>query len=229
MLEVLYIKERNMDIRYLGHSAFEFSHKDMQILVDPYITVDNYDWKKRNITDIFLTHAHNDHLGQAIEIAKEKDATITAVYEVANYCQEQGCKVNAVNLGGRASFEWGSVIFLPAFHSSSLPDGRYGGHAAAILFDIDSARIYHAGDTCLHEGMKTVKELYRPQVAMLPIGGKYTMDIEHAAIAAQWLGASRVIPMHYNTYPEIKTDIDRFALMLQNNNTMLFALDPNKV
>ena len=212
-----------MDIRYLGHSAFEFSHKDMQILVDPYITVDNYDWRSRNITDIFLTHAHNDHL------AKEKDATITAVVEIANYCQEQGCKVNPVNLGGRAHFEWGSVIFLPAFHSSSLPDGRYGGHAAAILFDIDSARIYHAGDTCLHEGMKTVKELYRPQVAMLPIGGKYTMDIEHAAIAAQWIGAARVIPMHFNTYPEIKTDLDKFALMLQNNSTMLFALDPNKV
>ena len=77
--------------------------------------------------------------------------------------------------------------------------------------------------------MKTVKELYRPQVAMLPIGGKYTMDIEHAAIAAQWIGATRVIPMHFNTYPEIKTDLDKFALMLQNNSTMLFALDPNKV
>lgn len=217
-----------MDIRYLGHSAFEFTNKDTQILVDPYLTIKNYNWHERNITDIFLTHAHNDHLGQAIEIAKEKNATITAIFELANYCQEQGCKVNAVNLGGRVVYDWGSAIFLPAFHSSSLPDGRYGGHAAAILFDIDNVRIYHAGDTCLHQEMKSVKELYRPQIAMLPIGGKFTMDIEHAAIAAQWIGAQRIVPMHYNTFPEINADLERFAMLLQNNNSMLFALDPNK-
>ena len=217
-----------MDIRYLGHSAFEFSHNDKQVLVDPYITTDKYNWRERNITDIFLTHAHSDHLGQAIEIAKEKNATITAVFELANYCREQGCNVNPVNLGGRVVHEWGSAIFLPAFHSSSLPDGRYGGHAAAIFFDIDGARIYHAGDTCLHEGMKTVKELYRPQIAMLPIGGKYTMDAEHAAIAANWIGAQRIVPMHFNTFPEINSDLERFAALLQNNNSMLFALDPNK-
>ena len=76
--------------------------------------------------------------------------------------------------------------------------------------------------------MKSVKELYRPQIAMLPIGGKYTMDIEHAAIAAQWIGAQRIIPMHYNTFPEIQADLEKFAVMLQNNNSMLFALDPNK-
>lgn len=217
-----------MDIRYLGHSAFEFTHNDKQILVDPYITIDSYNWHERNITDILLTHAHYDHLGQAIEIAKEKGATITAVAELAGYCQEQGCKINAVNLGGRVTYDWGSALFLPAFHSSSLPDGRYAGHAAAILFDIDSVRIYHAGDTCLHQEMKSVKELYRPQVAMLPIGGKFTMDVEHAAIAAQWIGAQRIIPMHFNTFPEIQADLERFAMLLQNNNSMLFALDPNK-
>lgn len=217
-----------MDIRYLGHSAFEFTNKEKQILVDPFITIENYNWYERNITDILLTHAHSDHLGQAIEIAKEKDATITAIFELANYCKEQGCKVNAINLGGRVVYDWGSALFLPAFHSSSLPDGRYGGHAAAILFDIDSVRIYHAGDTCLHQEMKSVKELYRPQVAMLPIGGKFTMDIEHAAIAAQWIGAQRIIPMHFNTFPEINADLEKFAIMLQNNNSMLFALDPNK-
>ncbi len=217
-----------MDIRYLGHSAFEFTHEDKQVLVDPYIKIEGYNWHERNITDIFLTHAHSDHIGQAIEIAKEKGAKITAIFELANYCREQGCNVEAVNLGGRTVYDWGSAIFLPAFHSSSLPDGRYGGHAAAILFDIDTVRIYHAGDTCLHQEMKSVKELYRPQIAMLPIGGKYTMDVEHAAIAAQWIGAQRIVPMHYNTFPEIEADLERFAMMLQNNNSTLFALDPNK-
>ncbi len=217
-----------MDIRYLGHSAFELSHNEKQVLIDPYITIDNYNWRERNITDIFLTHAHSDHIGQAIEIAKEKNAKITAIFELANYCREQGCNVEAVNLGGRVIYDWGSAIFLPAFHSSSLPDGRYAGHAAAILFDVDNVRIYHAGDTCLHQEMKAVKELYRPQIAMLPIGGKYTMDIEHAAIAAQWIGAQRIVPMHFNTFPEIQADLEKFAMLLQNNNSMLFALDPNK-
>lgn len=219
-----------MNIRYLGHSAFELDLQGKQILIDPYLTVDNYNWHERNITDILLTHAHADHLGQAIEIAKEKGARITAVFELANYCKEQGCEnVQDVNLGGRISFDWGNVVFLPAFHSSSLPDGRYAGHAAALFIDADNARIYHAGDTCLHQEMKSVKELYRPQIAMLPIGGKYTMDVEHAAIAASWIGAQRVIPMHYNTFPEIKADLEKFAMMLQNNNSVIFALDPNKV
>lgn len=218
-----------MDIKYLGHSAFEFLCGDKSILIDPYITSNIYNWHDRNITNIFLTHAHSDHLGQAIEIAKEKNATITAIFELANYCKEQGVQnVEAVNLGGKVSYDWGQAIFLPAFHSSSLPDGRYGGHAAAILFDIENVKIYHAGDTCLHEGMKTVKELYRPQIAMIPIGGKYTMDVEHAAIAAQWIGAQRVIPMHYNTFPEINANIELFVKVVQASSPAIFALDPNK-
>ncbi|MBO7672088.1 metal-dependent hydrolase [bacterium] len=218
-----------MDIKYLGHSAFEFGHDGKKILIDPNITSTIYNWHDENITNIFLTHAHSDHIGQAIEIAKEKGATITAIAELASYCKEQGVEnVESVNLGGTLKYDWGSAIFLPAFHSSSLPDGRYGGCAASILFNIDNTRIYHAGDTCLHEGMKTVKELYRPQIAMLPIGGRYTMDAEHAAIAAQWIGAQRVIPMHYDTFPEIKAEVQQFAQIMQANTQMIVALDPNK-
>ena len=108
-----------MDIRYLGHSAFEFSHNNNQILVDPYITINNYNWHERNITDIFLTHAHSDHLGQAVEIAKEKNAKITAVFELANYCREQGCNVNPVNLGGRVVM---SDTLLQSFLILTIPE-----------------------------------------------------------------------------------------------------------
>ena len=219
-----------MDLKYIGHSAFEFALKERSILVDPYVSVNpNYNWHDRNITDIFVTHAHGDHLGEAIEIAKEKDATITAAFELANYLKEQGCKVRSVGFGGWINYDWGRVVFVPAFHSSSLPDGRYAGEAAGIIFDIEGVKIYHAGDTCLTSEMKTLKELYRPNIALLPVGGNYTMDVEHAAVAADWIGAQTVIPMHYNTFPEIQADLQRFMQLMQINNSNCVILDPNKV
>lgn len=219
-----------MDLKYIGHSAFEIKLKDNSVLVDPFVSVNpKYDWRKANITDIFLTHAHGDHLGQAIEIAKEKDATITAIVELAQYCKEQGCKVRAVNFGGWISYDWGRVVFVPAFHTSSLPDGRYAGEPAGIVFDVENLRIYHAGDTALTTEMKTIKELYRPNIALLPIGGHYTMDAEHAAVAADWIGAQTVIPMHYNTFPEIKADLEKFMKLIQINNSNCVILNPEKV
>lgn len=219
-----------MDLKYIGHSAFEFKLANNSILVDPYIKHnEKYDWHESNITDIFVTHAHGDHLGQAIEIAKEKDATITAIVELAQYCKEQGCKVRSVNFGGWIDYDWGRVVMVPAFHTSSLPDGRYAGMAAGFVFDIENTRIYHAGDTALTSEMKAIKELYRPNIAMLPIGGNYTMDVEHAAVAADWLGAQTVIPMHYNTFPEIQADVNKFLTLIQMNNSNCIVLDPQKI
>lgn len=219
-----------VDLKYIGHSAFEIRNKDMSILVDPYVSINpKYDWRKPNIKDIFVTHAHADHLGEAIEISKERKAPITAVVELASYCEKQGCETHGVNFGGWLNYEWGRALFLPAFHTSSLPDGSYGGEPASILFDIDGVRIFHAGDTCLTSEMKTIKELYSPNIAMLPIGGYYTMDVEHAAVAAKWLGAQTVIPMHYNTFPVIKADLQRFAQLIQANNTNIAVLNPEEI
>ena len=132
-------------------------------------------------------------------------------------------------MGGWITYDWGRVVFVPAFHSNSLPDGRYGGSAAGIVIDTENVRIYHAGDTALTNEMKTIKELYRPNIAMLPIGGHYTMDAEHAAVAAHWLGAQTVIPMHYNTFPEIQADVQKFMQLVQINNSNCVVLDPTKV
>lgn len=219
-----------MDIRYIGHSAFQFKTGDTTILVDPYVAVNpDYNWKEENIKDIFVTHGHSDHLGSAIEISKEKQAPITAVLEVANYCSKHGASVKGINLGGWIDYPWGRAVYVPAFHSSSLPDGSYGGMPAGIIFEIEGVRIYHAGDTSLSSEMKTIKELYNPTVALLPIGGNYTMDVDHAAIAVQWLGVKTVIPMHYNTFPEIKTDLDRFLKLVEANNTSCLILNPNEL
>lgn len=216
-----------MDLRYIGHSAFELKLANNSILIDPFVQVNpEYNWREANITDIFVTHAHGDHLGQAIEIAKEKDATITAVFELANYLREQGCKVRPVGFGSWINYEWGRVVFVPAFHSSSLPDGRYAGEPAGIIFDVENVRIYHAGDTALTSEMKTIKELYRPNIAMLPIGGNYTMDVEHAVVASEWIGAQTIIPMHYGTFPEIQADVEKFGQLLEFNNSRCVVMNP---
>ena len=219
-----------VDIKYIGHSAFQITNGENAVLIDPMVKQNpKYDWKKEPVRDILLTHAHGDHLGQAIEIAKDLDIEITAVPELAAYCREQGAKAKSISLGCWLQYSWGRAIFLPAFHSSSLPDGRYGGCPASIFLDIAGARIYHAGDTCLSGEMKTIKELYAPQIAMLPIGGNYTMDVEHAAIAAKWLGVKTVIPMHYGTFPEIEADVERFIKLVNLNNTSVGVLDPEKI
>ncbi len=224
-------REENMvDLRYIGHSAFEIKNGNNAVLIDPLVSVnDKFDWKAEPITDILLTHAHGDHLGEALEIAKEKDIEITAVAELAGYCKEQGAKSKSIGLGAWINFSWGRAVFVPAFHSSSLPDGRYGGVAAGIILDVDGVRIYHAGDTCLTGEMKTIKELYAPQIALLPIGGNYTMDVEHAAMAAKWLGVRTAIPMHYGTFPEIQADLERFARLIAYNNTACQILNPEDI
>lgn len=203
-----------MEIKYLGHSAFEFNTNGKKILIDPFLVlVPNYNLN--NIYDIFVTHAHGDHLGSAVEISQKTGAPITAIYELANYCTKKGAKTADIGLGSWRDYSWGRAIAVPAFHSSSTPDGIYGGCPCGFVFEIEGQTLYHAGDTCLNSEMKVIGEIYQPDIVMLPIGGKYTMDIEHAVIAAEWLGASEVIPMHYNTFDAISVDISDFERQIR--------------
>ena len=200
-------------LTYIGHSAF-FIEKDWDgILIDPFITgnpVANFDYKQKRISHIFVTHAHLDHLGDAIAISKHTGAPIIASFELANYCAEKGAKTIGINPGAYLKFNWGSVRAVNATHSSSTPDLAYGGATLGFIFDIDGTTIYHAGDTGLMSDFSLIGELYNPYYALLPIGGHYTMGIEEAAIAAKMLYAMEVIPMHYNTFPTIKADVRKF-------------------
>lgn len=198
-----------MNIKYLGHSAFEITTKEEKILIDPFL-VCSPNYIPKNIKDIFVTHGHSDHLGSSIEISKSSNAVINAVFELANYCSRKGAKTNDLGLGSWREYSWGRAILVPAFHSSSTPDGMYAGCPCGVILEIEGCTIYHAGDTSLNSEMKIIGELYEPDIAMLPIGGKYTMDIEHAVTAAKWLGATGIIPMHYNTFEAIKVDIKDF-------------------
>ena len=212
-----------MSITYLGHSAFEIKINDKKILIDPFLVkMPNYDYS--NVTDIFVTHGHGDHLGSAIEISLKTGAKITAIFELANYCAAKGANINGINLGAWLDFEWGRVIAVPAFHSSSTPEGIYAGCPCGFVFEIDGKVIYHAGDTCLNSEMKVIGEIYQPDVAMLPVGGQYTMDIENAVIASEWLGVSAVIPMHYNTFEAINVDITEFERQIREKGKMPIVL-----
>ena len=204
-----------MKITYLGHSAFEVVSGGHKILIDPFLVkLPNYN--PEGVTNIFVTHAHSDHLGSAIEIAKKTGAKITAIFELANYCLKFGVAAEGIGLGARTYYPWGSVTAVPAFHSSSFSDGTYGGCPCGYVFNMDGQTFYHAGDTSLSYEMKAINEFYEPDFAMLPIGGTYTMDIEAAVTASEWLGVSAVIPMHYNTFDKIKVDVQEFERQVRN-------------
>jgi L-ascorbate metabolism protein UlaG (beta-lactamase superfamily) len=220
-----------VDLKYIGHSAFIIKNDDKAVIIDPWVEKNaEFNWHDEPITDILLTHAHSDHLGNAIDIAKEKDIEITAISEIATYLEKKGgVKAKSIGLGSWINYSWGRAVFVPAFHSSSLPNGNYGGVAASIILDVDGVRIFHAGDTCVTGEMKTIRELYAPQIALLPVGGNYTMDVDHAAMAAKWLGVRTVIPMHYGTFPEIQADLERFAKLIAYGNTACQILNPEEI
>lgn len=219
-------------IKYLGHSAFYIKYETCGILTDPWISYNDkidFDISKELITHIFVTHGHSDHFGDTIEIAKATNAEVTAIFETANYCQSQGINANGVGLGAAIPFEFGSARFLPATHTNSLPNGEYGGIAASVLFDFNGIKVFHAGDSGLTNEYSLTGELYKPDYAMLPIGGHFTMGVDEAVIAAKLLNASNVIPMHYNTFNAIKADAEDFKAKLEKIGKTCHVLPLNGV
>lgn len=213
-----------MTIKYLGHSCFEIETSKGKFLIDPFL-VASPDYNPEGVTDIFVTHGHSDHLGSAIEISKKTGAKITAIFELANYCSKKGATTNGIGLGCWIQFPWGRVIAVPAYHSNSTPEGNYAGCPCGFVFAIEGRSIYFAGDTCLNQEMKTIHELYTPEIAILPVGGHYTMDIEQAVKAAEWLGSSYIIPMHYNTFDVISVNITNFERQIRNNGKVPIIME----
>jgi len=193
-------------VTFLGHAGFLLSDGTHAIAVDPFLTgnpVAVHKPEDIRCTHVGITHGHADHFGaDTFAIAKANDATIIACFEIATLCGEQGCQAEPGNPGGRIQTDFGWVAFTQAFHSSSY-EGQYMGMPCGLVISIGGVRFYHAGDTALFGDMKTIGEWYKPDVAMLPIGDRFTMDAGQAARAAEWVGARTAIPIHYKTFPLI--------------------------
>lgn len=198
-----------MKIKFYGHSCFALESDNKTILIDPFFTgnpVAGSIPPDLRPDLILVTHGHGDHLGDAVEISKKTETPILAIFELANLCNKKGAKTIGVNMGGKVFFEFGWVKMVPAWHSSSTPDGIYAGEPGGFIIKFYDRYIYHAGDTSLFSDMKLIGQEHPLDVAMLPIGGYFTMDPEDAISAVKLLNPKSVIPMHYNTFDLIKQD-----------------------
>ena len=227
-----------IDLTFIGHSAFFIETQvGSNILIDPFISSNplaNFDVNKVDIEHIFLTHGHSDHFGDTIDSALSKNSTVTAIFELANYIAKSKIKTIPVNLGGSIEYDFGKVVFLNAMHSSSSIDGKYLGCPASILFEFNDCedshnitKIFHCGDSCLISEFELIGELYKPDVALLPIGSRFTMDIEQASIAAKMLKVKTVIPMHYNTFDFIKVNVSKFKKIIETQGQNCLVMNPN--
>ncbi len=216
------MNNKNTKIRYIGHSCFYINiNQQYGVIIDPFIKnnpLANFDYKQHLITHIFVTHAHGDHYGDAVEISKEKKAPIYTIFELANHAIKSKAYAVGTNLGGELNFEFGSLKFLNAQHSSSLDDGSYGGCPCSLFININGKKILHLGDTALHSDMELYGNIYKPDIVLCPIGGFYTMGIDDALIAAEMLKPRFIIPMHYNTFETIKADAYDFQAKINKLN-----------
>jgi L-ascorbate metabolism protein UlaG (beta-lactamase superfamily) len=204
-----------VEIRFIGHATFELDSGDHRVLIDPFLAPDNpatdVTADELDPTDILLTHGHRDHMSHAVEVAKASGARCVAMLELAAWLTEQGVEdVANPNLGGTIEREWGWVRLVPALHTNTLPDGTVIGIAAGLVISIGGATVYHLGDTCLFSDLELVSDRDDINVALIPIGGHYTMDQEDAVTAAELLDADVVIPMHYENFPPVKADAERY-------------------
>jgi L-ascorbate metabolism protein UlaG (beta-lactamase superfamily) len=209
-----------VDIRFLGQACFELKAGGATVLTDPFLTGNPLAAASADEVEadaILLTHGHGDHLGDTVAIAKRTAATVVAIVELASEIGEAGVQdVRDPNYGGTVKFDWGWVKLVPAWHTAVSPSGT--AHAACgLLIHIGDHLIYHLGDTCLFSDMKLIAQRGdKVDLALVPIGGHYTMDRYDAVTAVELINPSQVIPCHYNTFPPIETDVQAFKQDVQN-------------
>ncbi len=200
-----------MKITFLGHAALRIQTGAHELLVDPFITgnplaKDRITLDSLNPDYIMLTHAHQDHVLDAEAVARRTGATIISNYEIVSHYQEKGLNGHPMNHGGAREFEFGWLKYVNAVHTSSFADGSYGGQPGGFLLKAGGKQIYIAGDTALHMDMKLIPEYGKLDLAILPIGDNFTMGVEDAVRASSFVGCSRVLGVHYDTFGYIVID-----------------------
>lgn len=220
-----------MKITFYGHSCFKIvTEEEKKILIDPWISnpsapkdvdLGPYDF-------ILITHAHGDHLGDTLKLARTSVTEVIAIHEIQQYLLKQGIpKATGMNIGGTYRVNNLKFTMVPALHSSSFPDGSYGGDPCGFVITLENGvSIYHAGDTGLFYDMKLIGELYSPKIAILPIGDHYVMGPKEAAKACELIRPEIVIPMHYGTFPILTGDIETFEKELKNYNLSITIITP---
>jgi len=202
-------------VTYHGHNCIEFAGEAGKVVVDPFFTdnpLADCGADGIEVDAVLLSHAHGDHLGDAIAIAKRLDIPVISTFEVVNYCKEQGVDGHPMHIGGQHRFDFGRVRLTVAHHGNTTPDGRSLGPPCGFVIDFEPTTVYYAGDTGLTLDMKLLDGVIETiDLACLPIGGNFTMDIPDAVRAVEFINPRIVMPIHYNTWPLIQADPYEFA------------------
>jgi L-ascorbate metabolism protein UlaG (beta-lactamase superfamily) len=205
-----------------------------RVLIDPFLTGNPMASTTADKVDcdiICVTHGHGDHLGDAVNIARRTGAVVASIIEMSEWLEKTGVKSVGFNMGGTATIRNTKITMVPAFHSSSIgAPGLEFSAAMAVGMVVDSGKVvYHAGDTCVFGDMKLIGELYKPDVALLPIGGFFTMDPRQAAMATGLINPKIAIPMHYGTWPPIEQDPKEFEkLAKKSSKAKIVILKPGE-
>jgi L-ascorbate metabolism protein UlaG (beta-lactamase superfamily) len=202
-----------IDLTYFGHSSYLVKINGTKILFDPFISP-NPKASKIAVGSIeadyvLLSHGHEDHVADAETITKANNSMLVSNYEIAVWFAQKGVeKYHPMNIGGSKEFDFGRVKYVNAIHSSTLPDGSSGGNPGGFVINHQSGCFYYAGDTALTYDMKLIGEEFKIDFAILPIGDNFTMDIQDAIKAAEFVGTKKIVGMHYNTFPYIQIDLE---------------------
>ena len=211
---------------------FELSDGDTKVLIDPFLTGNPQaavSADELNPATILVTHGHHDHTGDVVSIATRTGAPVVASTELAHEFAEDGAEALDVNLGGTATFDWGSVKLVPALHDSRTPKGG-SNLPAGLVIDFKGTVVYHLGDTALFSDLQLVGKHRAVDIALICIGGHYTMDRHDAVDAADFVGAKTIIPCHYNTFPAIETDAGAFQTDIEKTlDAVCVVLEPGAV
>lgn len=222
-----------MKITFLGHATLLIKTTKATMLVDPFITGNELAKDIVNIQElkpdfILLTHAHQDHVLDVESIAAQSKATIVSNYEIATYYQNKGFEVHPMNHGGSWNFDFGNLKYVNAIHTSSFADGTYGGQPGGFVLSADDKQVYIAGDTALTMDMQLIPLSFTLDLAILPIGDNFTMGVEDAIIASDFVGCDAILGYHYDTFGFIKIDQEQAKQKFAEADKKLHLLDIGK-